>query len=219
MIRSLLGLLLPLFLIGCSQDLHFQIHFDRAEGLTAGSPLVLGEEKIGEVSGVQPAPDRGVLVSVSIQREHAASATERARFYLGADPKDSTRKRIEIVQTEPGGKAIAEGAVVQGEEAEASGLFPFGTILKEFGGLLRDLRGQVERFSRDFEKLPDSEEAKNLQQEWRKLLDEISEAQGTAEESLKKEVLPRLQEEMEALRKKLEELQRTAPKQRKPLET
>jgi hypothetical protein len=213
-------LFIVLMLSGCGQDLRFQIRFDAATGLVTGDRLTLDDRAIGQVTAVQAEPDGSQLIGVAIAREHAAAATEDARFHVRDDPETQARKRVEMIQTRPGGKPIAEGAIVQGEHGGSPlELFPFGAILKEFGGLLRDLRGQVERFSHDFDSLPDSKEAKTLREEWRKLLEEIQKAQGSAEESLKQEVLPRLQKEMENLRKRLEEMQRASPKRGKPLET
>lgn len=211
-------LCLCLILHGCGQDLHFKIRFDTAEGLSTGAPLVANEQTVGKVIAVESTPEGSQLVVVEIKRKHAPLATEHSRFYLGADPQNLPGKRVEIIQSTPGGKPIAEGAIVQGSSPGLLGLMPFGKIIQEFGDLLRDLRGQVERFSKDIEALPNATEAKILQEEWRKLLDEIIKAQDSAEESLKQEVLPKLQQEMENLRKRLENMQRTAPRQRKPLE-
>jgi ubiquinone biosynthesis protein UbiJ len=64
------------------------------------------------------------------------------------------------------------------------------------------------------EALPRSEEAERLAEEWRRLLDEIARAQDYAEESLREDILPRLRDKLEALKKRLEELQ---PKKRRPM--
>lgn len=217
--------LIPLFLgfllvlTGCGQDLHFKIRFDEIDGLKAGDPLVLDDQAVGEVLAVESAEDGGHLASVAVERKFAGTATVDSSFYLAEDPEDPARKRIEIVQSKPGGQPLAEGSVVEGSYPSPFGLFPFGSMLKEFGKTLRDLREQVERFRQDFDKIPDSEEARKLQQEWRKLLDEIRAAQEAAEGSLKKELLPKLREELENIRKKLEELEETSRKKGKPLET
>ncbi len=215
----LLSLLL-ITLAGCGQDLHFKISYDDIGSLAVGDPVVLDEQAIGKVTGLEESKDGLHLVEVAIPRESAGAATSEASFILAIDPDKPQRRRIELVLAGPGGKPITEGAVVRGSYPNPlGGLFPFGQILREFGGALRDLRGQVERFRQEFQKLPDSPESKQLQEEWRRLTEEIAKAQNQAGETMNKEVLPKLEKEMKELQKRLEEMQKTGPKPAKPLET
>ncbi len=217
-IVSLLAFLLP-FLAACSQDLHFKIRYDDIDGLRKGDPVVLDNQPIGKVAGLEETKSGEHLVEVSIPRESAGSVTSEAGFILEADPDQPGKSRIEVVLSSPGGKPIAEGAVVQGTYPEAQGLFPFGEILRGFGSALRDLSNQVERFRQEFQRLPDSPEAKRLEEEWRRLADEIARAQNQAGNALNKEILPKLEKEMQELQKRLDEMQKTGPRPGKPLET
>ncbi|MBS1213437.1 MAG: hypothetical protein H6R26_2054 [Proteobacteria bacterium] len=206
-------------LAGCSQDLHFKIRFDDVGNLEHGAAVVVDNQPVGEITGIETTPDGAHLVSVSLDRQHQSVATEDSSFFLADDPDDPTRKRIEIIQSRPGGKPITDGATVQGSYPTPLGTFPFGALLQEFGKAMKDFSGQVERYRKDFEKLPDSPEGKQLQQEWKKLLEELFKAQSAAEGTIKKDLVPKLQEELENLRKRLEELQLAPKKQGKPLET
>ncbi|MDQ3773071.1 MAG: hypothetical protein M3461_01100 [Pseudomonadota bacterium] len=85
--------------------------------------------------------------------------------------------------------------------------------LRELAEVLKGLAAQAEALQRGLEDLPRSEEAQRLAEEWRRLLDEIARAQDDAEDSLREDILPRLRDELEALKKRLEELQ---PKERRP---
>ncbi|MGH8577208.1 MAG: hypothetical protein ACREXX_07795 [Gammaproteobacteria bacterium] len=85
--------------------------------------------------------------------------------------------------------------------------------LRALAEVLRGLAAQAEALRRGLEDLPRSEEAERLAEQWRRLLDEIASAQDDAEESLREDILPRLRDELEALKKRLEELQ---PKERRP---
>lgn len=212
---------LCLFLLaGCGQDLHFKISYDKLNGLKEGAPVVLDEQVIGKVTGVEVAKDGGHLVEVAIPLESASAATSDASFVLDDDPENPGGKRIEIVQEGPGGKPIAEGSQVRGAYPNPLGsVFPFGELLREIGGALGQLRGQVERFRQEFEKLPNSPEAKQLQEEWRKLNEEIAKTQNEAGYAMKKEILPKLQKEMEELRQRMDGLRQSAPKKAKDLET
>ena len=216
---ALICLLLPI-LTGCGQDLHFKINYDRVDGLSEGAPVVLDEQIIGKVTGLKSSTNGGHLVEVAIPRESAASATSEARFILADDPNSPQHKRIELVLDGPGGKPIAEGDEVTGSYPNPVGsMFPFGELLREIGGALGELRTQVERFRQDFQKLPDSPEAKQLQDEWRKLTDEIAKTQNEAGYAMKKEILPKLEKEMEDLHNRLKEMEKAQAKKGKDLET
>ncbi len=217
-LASLLVFLLPL-LTACGQDLHFKIRYDDIDGLKIGDPVVLDSQPIGKVTGLEETKAGEHLVEVAIPRESAGSATSEASFILAADPDKPDHGRIDVVLSNPGGKPIAEGSVVQGSYAGPQSLFPLGEILRGFGGALRDLGNQVERFRQEFQKLPDSPEVKKLEEEWRRLTDEIARAQNQAGNTLNKEILPKLEREMEELKKRLDELQKPGPKPGKPLET
>lgn len=217
-IVSLLAFLLP-FLAACSQDLHFKIRYDDIDGLRKGDPVVLDNQPIGKVAGLEETKSGEHLVEVSIPRESAGSVTSEASFVLEADPEQPGKSRIEVVLSSPGGKPIAEGAVVQGTYPESQGFFPFGELLRGFGGALRELSNQLEHFRQEFQKLPNSPEAKQLGDEWRRLTEEIAKAQNQAGNALNKEILPKLEKEMKDLQKRLEEMQKAGPKPGKPLET
>lgn len=206
-------------LSACSRDLHFSIRFAEIGSLQEGAPLVANGRQVGEVAAIAREDQGGYLVGVDIDRQHQGVATEDSNFVLADDPDDLSLKRIEIVQSRPGGRPIAEDAIVPGTYPTPFGTFPFGALLKEFGKAMKDLSGQVERYRKDFEQLPNSPEGKQLQEEWRRLLEELLKAQNATEGTLRRDVAPRLQEELENLRKRLEELRQPPPKQGKPLET
>jgi hypothetical protein len=209
----LLALLL-LTLAGCGQDLHFKISYNDVRGLQPGDPVVLDNQPVGKVIGLEPGQAGENLVEVGIPRESATAATSEASFVLAPNPGQPGRSRIEIVLARPGGKPIADGAVVQGSYPNPLGLSPFSDLLRGFGDVMRDLRGQVEQFRQEFQKLPDSPEGKRLQEEWRRLTDEIGKAQSEAGSTMNKEILPKLEKEMDELRKRMEALPKSEPAQK-----
>jgi len=214
--------LIPVFFLlllsGCGQDLHFKISYDAINGLAEGDAVVQDNRPIGKVTGLEKGPSGGNLVEVAIPRESALAATHEASFILAPDPANPSHSRIEVVPARPGGQPIADGEVVKGTYPSPLGLFPFGELLRGFGDALRDLRGQVEQFRQGFEKLPNSPEAKRLQEEWAKLTDEIAKAQSGASDTLDKEILPKLEKEMEELRKRMEEMQKAGSNKPKPVQ-
>lgn len=209
-------LFLLLNLGGCGQDLRFKISYADVGNLAAGDPVVLDGQVVGKVTRVEQSQGGGHLAEIAIPRKSAQVATHDASFVLAPDPDRPDRRRIEIVLANPGGRAIADGEVVEGSYPSPQGLFPFGDILRSFGDLLRDLRGQVEQFRQDVQKLPESPEGKRLQEEWRALADQIARAQNEAGEAVKKDLLPKLEKQMEELRRRMENIRtpsRASPKE------
>ena len=208
--RRLIALgLLCAGLAGCGdRSLHLKVHYRDAAGLRPGAAVLYEQRQIGRVIAVEPAPQGGFLVGVDVSEKFAAAATADSKFYIAEAKDEPGASLIEIEQSKLGGPVLADGSVVEGSERLTS-LIPFGEIFRQFSDGLRGMREKVEQFQKDLQRLPDSEEGKRLQQEWRRLTEEIEKAQGQAEESVKKDVLPKLEAEMERLR---ERFKRVEPK-------
>jgi hypothetical protein len=218
--RSRLWLPLVLLLAACDQGLHFSIRFDQAGGLQVGDPLIQEATEIGRVTAIGPPSASGQWVRVVVERQFAVAATVDSLFYIDDDPDQPDRKSVVIEQVRPGGKTLEDGAEVVGADREERGLLPFRRLFREFGGILQQLRDEVERFRQQFEQLPDTPEVRELRQQWLRLLEELGAAQNSAEGSIRKELIPRLQEQMDAIRRRLEELRPAPPRPRQePLET
>ncbi len=216
---SLLSLALSLFCYGCADGtLHLKMELEKTYGLTAGDPVVFENNTVGAVASVEARDPNGFIANLEIAKERRELATTDARFRIADRLSAAQRKQVEIIHVGADGTPLEEGATVEGTVASAP-LFPFSEL---FGGMtegLRNLREQTERFRREFENIPDSDEARRLREEWRRLLEEIQKAQSEAEESLREEILPKLEEELENLRKKFEEMKPKDRKRDRPLET
>lgn len=130
---------------------------------------------------------------------------------VGSDGPADGEAYLRMADDEPRARARdVPGAVVWAAPTSgAAGNDPLPALAE----VLRGLAAQAEALQRGLEDLPRSEEAERLAEEWGRLLDEIARAQDDAEESLLEDILPRLQDELEALKKRIEELQ---PKERRP---
>lgn len=189
--------LLPLS--GCDDGgLHLNVHYRDADGLSAGAPVVKDATVIGSVESIQADRAGGYLVGIEIDDKFAAAATRGSRFLLVDQPKNPGRKQVEVEQREPGDAVLAEGSTIEGAEP-AAGFPAFGELFQQFGEGLKGLRGQLEQFQEELRRAPESPEARQLQEDWRRLTEEIQRAQSQAEESVNKDLLPKLRQEMERL--------------------
>lgn len=197
---------------GGALDVNLQL--PAAGGLQPGSPVMLDGQAVGKIVAVEPDPAGGFVAKLSIEPESRELATEDTRFVVVRDPADSNRRRVELRPGQPDSPPLADGAAVKGS-IEPEPLFPLGEMLRGFTEGLNSLRGQVERFRSELQRLPQSEEAQRLKEEWTSLQEEMKKAQEATEDTVKKDVIPRLQQEMEALEKRFRELDEAAkPKPR-----
>lgn len=199
---------------GGALDLNLQL--PSAGGLQPGSPVMLDGQAVGRVIAVEPDKAGGFVAKLSIEPESRALATEDARFVVVRDPAGSNRRKVELHPGQPDSPPLADGAAVRGS-IESEPLFQLGEMLRGFTEGLSTLRGQVERFRSELQRLPESEEARRLKEEWTRLQEELKKAQETTEDTVKKDLIPKLQQEMEALEKKFRELDEAAKPKPQPI--
>lgn len=203
---------LLLLLFGCGGDqLDLNLQLDASGGLQPEDAVVIRNRIVGRVTGVEAAGQSGYQAKLSIESEFAAEITQSARFVVDEDPDSPGKHRVEIVPGKPDDTPLTDGATVRGTVRQAP-FFPFGEIFRSFTEGLGVLRDQVERFESDMRRVPDSEEARKLKDEWARLLSEIQRAQAATEESIKKDLLPKLQEELRQLEDGLQSLEKKPEK-------
>lgn len=206
-LRFLVLTLALIVLSACERSLRFAVHFSEDPALVSGDAVVFRQEAVGKVAGVEKAAEGGFLASVEIAGDFAGAATEDSRFYLDNDAERPGHKRIEIEQDKTGGRAIPYGATVEGRE-RLSSLIPFGAILDTFRQGLQELGDQLRDFQQGLKEVPDSPEAKQLEQEWRRLQEEMDKARRETDKALREKLIPQLQRELDKLRKRFDALPR-----------
>jgi ABC-type transporter Mla subunit MlaD len=208
-IRHIFGAALLALLSACGGNLDLNLQLPSAAGLQPGSPVMLDDQVVGRVTQVQPAPSGGFVAKLDINPDARDQATQDSRFVVVRDPTDANRRRIELRPGQPGSPTLDNGSTVTGS-IESEPLFRFGEMLRSFTEGLGALRDQVESFRSEMQRLPESEEAKQLKEEWQRLQEEMKQAQQATEDTLKKDLMPKLQQEMDALEKKLREVEAAA---------
>jgi len=198
---------LILLLFGCRGDeLNLKMQIEDSGGLQPGDAVAVGDRTAGTVTAVEAAGQGGYLAQLAIAPELAAEVNRGARFVVDEDPGRPGRQRVEILPAKAGGAPLADGDTVRGEMKQAP-LFPLEEMLRGFAEGLGILRDQVERFESDIRRAPESEEMQKLRDEWVRLLDEMQRAQAATEESIARDLLPRLQRELRELEDKLRALE------------
>jgi paraquat-inducible protein B len=213
--KILIPFLLVFVFFGCEEGLlGLKIHFDQIYGLKEGDRVIFEKNHVGQVTGMLYSQEGDYVVDVVIKEEFKNAATENSNFFIASDPQNEGEKAIEIVQNPKGGALLADGSNVIGSESPSE---DFDQVWDEFAKGLEGLKKQLEQFSDELRKIPESEEFKNLKKELDRLSEEMKKKGQKAREKIEKDVLPRLEREMEKLRERLRELGRD--EEEEPLKT
>ncbi len=214
-----------------AQNLSFQIRYPRIMGLLPEAPIYFQENKVGEVKDLFYTRDGDYLISVEIDKMFVNTVTSHSSFYIGHSPESPERIVLRIVQKEPGGIPIAEGSIVQGQ-GEYSPVDEFITTFREKNGLSREeikerlekihqslknasvnignklehilyeLDIQLQMYAEKFESLPDHEQIQRLKSTIAELEREMQKTQDDVRNHIKTVVIPKLQSQLDALRKR-----------------
>ena len=114
---------------------------------------------------------------------------------------------VALVPGRTGGTPLTEGSEVRGEAMAPS--VALGITAELFKGLEK-LGEQIEAFTREFQNFEESSAYQRLKEELGTLGDSVVDAGRAAREKIEKEVLPRVEAEIRALRQRLEKLGKEA---------
>jgi len=222
--KAIIVISLFMLAVGCQESgLNLNIRFDQAQGIEARDRVVFEGNHIGSVTRVKYANSGDYIVSINIGPNFTNTATAHSQFFIIDDPEKTSHKAIEVLLTAKGGTLLADGAEVAGSVKPSAAVQLFNQLaggwsvgMKLFGDQLEDWQKQFESFSKELEKIPDSEAYKQLETEFNRLAEKMKHSSEDVRKTIENEILPRLKEEMEKMKKRLESTQPTekaAPKQ------
>jgi ABC-type transporter Mla subunit MlaD len=230
----LLVIVTPLLFFGCSDNsLTFLLRFPEVSGLKQNDQVYFGQNDIGEVNKVTYTTAGDYLVEVKIAPDFRNAATVDSKFYI--EPFGTQQVMAVIVeQGRPGGAILNNGATIAGskragyldtifksikekadeatieltrnlEELQKSLEESSTKLDSSLGAATDDLAKQFNSFRNDIENLPDSQEVKQLEESIKKFTEEFQKAQKNVQDHIREKILPQLQQELEILRKQLDE--------------
>ena len=203
--KILIIVILPLFFMGCKENAHhIKVKYDQVYGLKKGGRVLFEHNHVGQVTAVFYSKEGYYLVSLSIKKSFANTATEHSRFIIIADPQDEKNKAIEIIQVQKGGSPLQDGAIVDGSTKSSEF---FGHMRDELDKGIENLKEQFDKFSEEIKRVPESDEFKKLKKELDVLLEELKKSGKSVKEKIEKELLPQIEKEVEKLRERLREFE------------
>jgi hypothetical protein len=190
-------------LLACVGSIQFTVFYDRNEGLKQEDPVLWNQQEIGKVHSVKQNPQGRLAVGLKIGRDFREKVTEESRFLIQADPQNYWQKHIEMVNLAEGGNPLSNGAEIEGStylslqlERGSRGLAAWLPLLLQ----------ELERWQKELNQLPEEEWYRELERQLDYWLSEIGQAGVETRRYFKEEVLPRLEEAVRELEKRLQEL-------------
>ncbi len=196
-------IIISLIGLGCeSGGLNLTIRFDDIHGLKSNDGVIFETNRIGKVDGVTYTTEGTYRVELMIDKAFKNAATEHARFIIISDPQNNGQKAVEMIRTREGGKPLQNNAVLEGS-SKSSAIFE--RLEKDVERGIEVFRKQLDEFSEELKKVPDSEAFKALEEALADLYDEMKRSGKDVREKIQKEILPRLEQELENLKRRLQE--------------
>lgn len=190
-------------LLACVGSIQFTVFYDRNEGLKQEDPVLWNQQEIGKVHSVKQNPQGRLAVGLKIGRDFREKVTEESRFLIQADPQNYWQKHIEMVNLAEGGNPLSNGTEIEGStylslqlERGSRGLAAWLPLLLQ----------ELERWQKELNQLPEEEWYRELERQLDYWLSEIGQAGVETRRYFKEEVLPRLEEAVRELEKRLKEL-------------
>ena len=205
--RNHLWVLSLMFLCGlvfaCLANLRLTVLYDQTDELKAGDRVIWQEQTIGEVQNVEAdATGRGAA-QLQIKGDFREKVTDESRFLIQADPQNYWQKHIEMVNLAEGGNPLPNGAEVEGSTYLSLQLEKGSRGLAAWSQLLQQ---ELERWQKELNQLPEEEWYKELERQMDYWLSEMGQAGVETRRYFREEVLPRLEEAVRELEKRLKEL-------------
>jgi len=187
----------------CVGSLQITVFYDRTEGLKQNDPVLWNEHKIGKVQSVkQNAQDRA-SVQLQISKDFSDKVTDESRFVIQADPQRQGESFVNMVNLSEKGNPLPTRTAVEGSTHLSLQLEKTERGLEAWREQLE--RG-LERWEEELSQLPEKEWYKELEREMDYWLNKLGQAGVETRKYFKEEVLPRLEETLRELRKRLRQL-------------
>ncbi len=198
--RVTLAVLSSLLIMGCN-TLDLTVNFKDIQGLTPGAPVILDHTPIGRVKAVLALENGIYPTAIEIDADFKALLTEHSTFTLVAEypAKDSTtapRTVVMVAKSAAGGTPLRSGTVVSGTDPPA---------MPEISNLFKQFAAGFESLKERIGKIPESPEFKEFEHSIDALAQRMKDSGKEARERIKNDILPKLEQEFEAMKKRLGE--------------
>ena len=193
-----------LVLIGCIGTTHkFKVRFNDIQGLRINDQVYFDKTAIGKVTDIEYTDTGNYLVSVAVEDQFSSLPKDTSTFYIDLNPDSEIEKAVRIIQVKDGGNKIEKKAIVKGESKYAA---IYGQIAYKFSKNINVVESEINEVFKGFQGLSESEQIKQIERQLDKIIAEIGNLSLEMKHKLETEILPRVKEQIEELRRRLEKI-------------
>lgn len=205
---SIRSWVLPLLLIGglviaCAGGHKLTVIWNHTQDLKPDDRVLWQEQTIGKVQSVTRNPQGHVAVGLRIKRDYTQMVTDQSRFLIQADPQRQGQRSVSMVHLTEDGKPLPDGAEIEGS-TYLSLQFERGVRgLKTWSQMLQQ---ELERWEKELHELPEKDWYRDLERQMDYWAKELGQSGEETRRYFREEVLPRLEEAVRELQRRLREL-------------
>jgi len=193
-----------LILIGCIETTHnFKVRFDDVQGLRKYDQVYFDKTAIGEVTGIEYIESGSYLVSLAVEDRFSSLPKDTSTFYIDSNPDTDSEKVVRIIQINEGGSKIEKKAIVDGQSKYAA---IYSQIANKLHKNIYVMEYEINEVFKGFQSLSESEQIKQIERQLDKILAELDNLSVEMRHKFKTEILPGIKEQIEELRRRLEEI-------------
>jgi DNA-binding transcriptional ArsR family regulator len=192
-----------LVLAACWSDgIRINIIFDHLSGLSSKDRVIFEENAVGSVESIKYNADGKYTVQVKIDKNFENAVTQYTHFRIIADPTLADHKAIMVVLAQHGGTPLKSGVTVAGDSNEDDVL---KQLQKDFASGFEYFKKQIDKIDRDVRQYPQSKEYRQLKKSLEDFATELEQKGKETREKIKREWLPKIQQELDKLREILKQ--------------
>jgi hypothetical protein len=195
-----------LVLFGCGGTTHnFKVWFNDINELNKNDKVFFDETPIGVVTDVEYTDAGNYLVSIAVENKFSSLPKDSSTFYIDSNPVAEDEKAVRIIQIKDGGNIIKKNAIVEGQSKYSA---IYGQIANNFRKNTHAMESEINEFIKSLQDFSESERIKQIERQLDKILAEIENLSAEMKHKLETDILPRIKEQIEELRRRLKQIGR-----------
>ncbi len=201
-LNTLILLLLP----GCNA-FNLNLTFSHIDELKKGDGVIFEKTLIGHVKKISYNDQHGFSVTIDIKKDFTSALTEFSRFEIAPSPLQPGEQAIIVTLVKKGGALLQAGTMVKAQPPSA---------FEPLNPMWDKIQSGFENFINDMRDIPESDEFQRFENKLDELGRDMKNSGQSIRDNIQNNILPRLKEELDALREKFTES--GEPDKIKPLE-
>ncbi len=191
--------------LACMGTFGLTVLYDYAQDLQPDDRVLWEQQTIGKVQSITRNSNGRLAVRLQINRDFRPLVTDQSRFLIRADEQRKGHQCVEMIQLAAGGNPIPTGTEIEGSTSFSLQLERAKKGLGIWSSLMLK---ELERWKQELRQLPENEWFKELEREMEYWANHLGQAGEETRRYFREEVLPRLEEGVRELRRRLRELGR-----------